>query len=475
MAKVNKRRRRIVFLIVGFLLLVSIFLNTYLLLKYKVLPIKYLLIYSVIVGIIPIFMVWFTLFKKRKSKIKGIFLTIELIYLFVLVIVFFYLNSTFNFLDRFTKQFGYETKQYNVLVLSGSSYKDIKDIKGKEVGYAKGLDTTITEALDELNKKVEVNNKELDGYGIALSMLDNKEIDVIIIPNSSYETLIENDETFDVSKYRIIYKLQIKEKSESSMKGVNVTKEAFNVYLTGIDTYGDITEKTRSDVNMVISVNPKTHKILLVNIPRDYYVDIIGKDIKDKLTHAGNYGVDTSIKTVEKLLDTDINYYVKVNYNAIIKLVDALGGVDVESEYDFKSYEFYYPFKKGINHVDGKLALDFVRTRKAFIQGDRVRGENQQRMIEAIFKKASSASVLVKYDEILKALDGNFLTNLKVNDIMSLINMQLDKMPSWEFNTFSLNGKDDYVTTPSNQLMYVMTPLEEVVTEGRELLKENLQ
>ena len=172
------------------------------------------------------------------------------------------------------------------------------------------------------------------------------------------------------------------------------------------------------------------------------------------------------------IFDVKPDYYVKVNYNAIIKLVDALDGVDVESEYDFRSYEFHHPFKKGMNHVDGKLALDFVRTRKAFLQGDRVRGENQQRMIQAIFKKVSSPSILIKYDSILKSLEGNFVTNISTNSIVSLVNMQLDKMPSWTFNTFSLNGGDNYVLTPSGQNMYVMVPNEETVGEAIKLIDD---
>ena len=218
-----------------------------------------------------------------------------------------------------------------------------------------------------------------------------------------------------------------------------------------------------------------TNKIILVNVPRDYYVELPGTEKKDKLTHAGMYGVDMSIKALENLLDIEINYYVKVNYNAIINLVDALDGVDVYSEYNFKSFEFYHPFKKGINHVDGKLALDFVRTRKAFRDGDRVRGENQQRMIQAIFKKVSSPKILVKYNEMLKALDGSFTTNISTSKIMSLINMQLDKMPSWEISSMSLNGTDayDYTYTYPSQQLYVMVPKEETVNEVKNAIKGN--
>lgn len=474
MSVIKKKKKKIFYLILGGLLLISIFLNTFLLLKYKVLPTKYLLVYFVVVGIIPILMVFYTLFRKRKSKVKGILVFIEIIYIVVLFIVFFYLNSTFNFLDKFTKDLGYETKQYVILVLKESEFKDINDLKDKNIGYTKVLDSSIDKALDELDKKVKTINKEFEGLGEAFKYLDDEKIDALLLTSSYYETLLENDEDETYFNYRELYKFNIKEKTEQVIKEVNVTSEPFNVYITGIDSYGDVTGKNRSDVNIVMSVNPKTNKILLINIPRDYYVDIAGKNFKDKLTHAGTHGVDTSVKTIEKLLDTEINYYVKVNYGALEKLVDALGGVDVESDYNFTSGFYYIHYKKGINHVDGRAALEFVRTRKAFIQGDRVRGENQQKMIQAIFKKISSPSILIKYDEILKALEGNFVTNMSTNNIVSLINMQLDKTPSWDFSTYSLNGSDDYVLTPQNQQMYVMIPNENGVNEGKELLKNNM-
>ena len=225
-----------------------------------------------------------------------------------------------------------------------------------------------------------------------------------------------------------------------------------------------------------MNVNPKTHKILMINIPRDYYVELDGVNKKDKLTHAGIYGVEMSMKTLEKLLDIEINYYVKVNYNALIKLVDALDGVEVYSKYNFSSYEYHFRFKEGYNHVNGKQALDFVRTRKAFLEGDRQRGENQQAMISAIIKKASSSAILVKYDDILKSVEGNFATNITTDKIMSLVKMQLDSMPNWEIESLSLNGQDsyDYTYTYPSQELYVMIPDQDTILNAQGILKNNM-
>lgn len=471
----KKKKRKIFYLVLGILLFISILLNTYLILKYKVLPNKYLVLYGLFVILIPLLLISYTLFKKRKSKVKALFACFEFIYIIALFLVFFYLNSTFDFLSKFTTSFDYETKKYYVLVLKNGDYNTIEDINGKKVGYTNGLDTSINSALDELNKKAKVESKELDGYNEAFNSLDSKSIDAVLIFESYYNTLVENDENSKYDEYQVIYEFSVKEKAQKLIKDVNVLKEPFNVYISGIDTYGSVAEQTRSDVNIIMNINPVTHKILLVNIPRDYYVDLAGKNAKDKLTHAGSYGVATSVKTLENLLDIEINYYIKVNYNALIKLVDALDGVDVYSEYDFRSYEFHHRFTKGMNHVNGKYALDFVRTRKAFANGDRVRGENQQRMIEAIIKKACSPSVLLKYDSILKSLDGNFVTNMPMNNVISIINMQLDKMPSWEVDKISLNGSDSYEYTYSaqNQELYVMIPNEETVNSAKDALKAN--
>ena len=262
-----------------------------------------------------------------------------------------------------------------------------------------------------------------------------------------------------------------KEKVNEITKDVDVTKDVFNVYVSGIDSYGNVTDKTRSDVNIILSINPKTNKILMINIPRDYYVELDGTGQKDKLTHAGIYGVEMSTKTIENLLGIEINYYVKVNYNALINLVDALGGVDVYSKNDFTS-GLNYHFNVGYNHVNGDQALEFVRTRKAFLDGDRVRGENQQAMIQAVIKKACSASILIKYDDILKSLEDSFSTNISTDKIMSLINMQLDSMPSWNIESISLNGSDSYgftYTYPTQEL-YVMIPNEETIDEAKNAL-----
>ena len=468
-----KKAKRIFSIIIGILLLVSIYINTYLIIKYNVLPTKYLIVYGIFIVLVPIIFIFFTIFRRPKRFIRGILTFFEIFYIILLLLVFFYLNKTFNFLDDLSSNFGYETKNYYVLVSSTSNYTKVDELANKKLGYGKNVDLSIDKAIMELDSKITANHEEKNSYSDLFNSLQKDEIDGVLMIDSIYSLLTEDDEELK-SNTKILYEFSIKEKINEIGKDVNVTEEPFNVYISGIDSYGKVTDKGRSDVNIVMSINPKTHKILMINIPRDYYVNLNGINEMDKLTHAGIYGVNVSAKTIEDILDIDINYYVKVNYNALIKLVDALDGVDVYSEYNFKSSEFFYKFEKGYNHVNGKMALDFVRTRKAFQDGDRVRGENQQRMIEAIIKKANSPKILVKYSDLLEALEGTFTTNISTEKIMNLVNMQLDKMPDWEINSISLNGSDGSEITysvPSMEL-YVMYPNEETIEDAKIKIQE---
>ena len=470
--KMNKFKKG-VSIFIGIILLIAIYINTFLIVKYNVLPLKYLILYIVCIVLIPIFMIFFTIFRRPKKFIRFIMYFFEIFYIILLFIVFCYLNKTFNFVDKLTNAFNYETKNYYVLVSSNSTYNKIDDLNNKNIGYVNNVDVSLDKAIKELDNKVKLNHQEKSSYNEAFTSLSNEEIDGIIMIDSIYSLLTEDNEELK-SNIKVLYEFSIKEKINSISKDVDVTEEPFNVYISGIDSYGKVTDKGRSDVNIVMSINPKTHKILMTNIPRDYFVKLYGINKMDKLTHAGIYGVETSAKTIEDILDIDINYYVKVNYNALIKLVDALDGVDVYSEYDFHSSEFNYKFVKGYNHVNGKMALDFCRTRYAFTNGDRVRGENQQRMIQAIITKANSPKILVKYSDFLEALEGTFTTNISTEKIMSLINMQLDKMPDWEISAISLNGKDGSEITysfPSMEL-YVMYPDDETVESAKGQIQE---
>lgn len=250
---------------------------------------------------------------------------------------------------------------------------------------------------------------------------------------------------------------------------VVVAKEPFIIYLSGLDTRGnsEIQEKGLSDVNMLLVVNPSTKELLMVNVPRDYYVPLYGeKDKMDKLTHAGTFGVNCSMKTLNSLFDIDCNYYVKVNFKSVVDIVDALGGITVTSDFDFSSRfslsgKRYY-FNKGENVLTGDEALAFARERKSFELGDRQRGIHQQKVIDAVLKKAMSPAILniKNFQKVLSGVTDNVKTNISYNDISDLIRMQLNDMSSWSIKTISVSGtgtsKPSYAS--GGEVLYVMIP-----------------
>ena len=467
------KKLNIYLLITSIIWIFLIILNTYLIFKYDVLPFKYLLIYLGVIVILPILLLYILTRKKVKRGLKVFISVIGIFYIIILSLVFFYLNKTFSFLDSFTSGHNYETNNYVVMVLNDSDYDNISDLEDKEIGYVDQVGSKIDQALEKLGEEITFQNEEYKEYNIILNDLDDNSLDAALLEDAYYQMLGEDSEDF-YDKYKVIYRFSITEMVDDITKDVDVTKDTFNIYISGIDSYGNVNSLTRSDVNIVVSINPKTNQILMINIPRDYYVKLHDTDSYDKLTHAGIYGVDMSVSTIEDLLDMEINYYLKVNYNALVKLVDALGGVDVYSKYSFKSAGHGYYFKKGYNHVTGLEALDFVRTRKAFEEGDRVRGENQQAMIQAIIKKGTSGTFLTRYTSILNSLTGSFITNISTDKITDLVKMQLDNMPSWNITSISLSGSDgaEYTYTYPTQVLYVMIPNEETVTFAKESLEK---
>ena len=267
---------------------------------------------------------------------------------------------------------------------------------------------------------------------------------------------------------------------EVAPNAAEVTDEPFFIYLSGSDTrqYSNIPEKGLSDVNMVIAVDPVNHKILMVNTPRDYYVGLWGDSNKlDKLTHAGNYGIECSMETLEALYDIEFNYYVKVNFKSVVDIVDALGGITVNSEKAFSSrYSLSkrtYSFKVGENHLNGDAALAFARERKSFAEGDRQRGKNQQIVIKAIFDKAISPAILKPSNlkNILSSVSSNTKTNISKREITSLFKMQLNDMSSWDFESVSVDGSGASRSTYSvSSYVYVMIPDETTVLEAKTAL-----
>ena len=257
-----------------------------------------------------------------------------------------------------------------------------------------------------------------------------------------------------------------------------ITKEPFVIYLSGVDTRGELTEKARSDVNILAAVNPVTKRVALINTPRDYYVDLAGTDSKDKLTHAGLYGVETSMETLGNLYGVNVDHYIRINFAGFISIIDALGGVDVYSDQAFTSVGspgYYDPttFVEGWNHLDGKAALAFARERHAFASGDIQRGINQMKVIDAMLNKIKSPALLMGFSKIMDAAADCFVTSFSQDQISALVRMQLSDFAEWEIESYTVTGTSSSSTkcySAKGQKLYVMKPDDASVSKAKEMI-----
>lgn len=361
----------------------------------------------------------------------------------------------------------YITNVYYVIANSESKYNTLDDISGKEIYYYEDQENE-EELINNIYKNI--NNakaeKEEDINKLFSNITKNKDY-VAVINSGNYESMGANDEKID-SKIKILGTFEIKsEVIEESTKN-EISGQPFVIFINGIDTRsGKLPARSLSDVNIVMAVNTKTKNILMVHIPRDYYVSVHGKNgKKDKLTHTGTIGgVNLTMSTVEDLLNIKISNYARFNFNAVINLVDAIGGIDVYSDVDYSFNSYNIPalvINPGMNHLNGNEALAFAKERHAYASGDRHRGENQEQVIQRVIEKATSnATLITKFDDILASLNGTFETSLTLNEISSLVNESTtNSSKKWTIENCNLTGTDahEYTLSYTNQKLYVMKP-----------------
>ncbi len=360
-------------------------------------------------------------------------------------------------------------------VLKDDAAQTISDAKDYQFGVLSVQDRENTDAsIQDAEKRVgqSLTVVEFDDTTTLVDALYAKEVQVIVFNRAFLNTVEDQYSTF-ADDTRELSQNSITSTVEREVTDTDVTTKPFNVYISGIDVYGDISTTSRSDVNIIATVNPVTKKILLTSTPRDYYVPLYTKGgeslsggMSDKLTHAGIYGVDCSINTLEKLYDIDIDYYVRVNFTSVKQIVNLLGGVKVYSDYDFISdwgphgAGTHYKFKKGYNKVNGKKALAFCRERHHFANGDYQRGRDHQHMIEAILNKAMSPAILPNFSKLLKESKNMFQTNMSTKKIASICNMQLNDMAQWKIVYANADGSGAKKTTYSirSTALYVCEP-----------------
>lgn len=479
MAKKKKEQKsrvyRKVVLFFSVPMFISIALVIYKIYKMNILNSKYFLILSCVLLIITLVISILALCSKK--AITKIFTFLLLIGLTILPVYLLYnINLTERLINSASKTI-VKKEIFNVYVLNDSSISSISELKDKRLGIFNNNSEVLLKAVGDLKKKVNASMKKETYYDDIEKLLNagiKKEEDAIFITSTLDNILSEQYQEL-IDKYKVIGTIEIKDIEKIKKNTGDITKEPFIIYVSGIDTYGNIGNVSRSDVNILIAINPKTNNILLVNTPRDYYVKLHSKGAYDKLTHAGIYGVDESLHTLEDLYDVKIDYYFKVNFSSLIKVVDAIGGIEVDSKYSF-SYDGY-TFRKGKNKLNGKSSLAFSRFRKGLPEGDISRGENQEAVIKAIVEKLSSPSILANYASILSSLSKSFVTNISTDDIYKLVKNQMNNNDSWIINSSNARGYDasDVTYSTGKTKLYVMKQDESSVLSVKTSLKSILE
>lgn len=375
---------------------------------------------------------------------------------------------------------GSESHKMVAVVRESDKAEELSDAEDYVFGIQYATDGENTDkALSNINKQLKksIDTEVFDNMEEMAQALMDEEIDIIVYDSNYQNTMEKTSEGFG-SNTRVIYEYTVEETQDVSLD-VPVQSEPFTVYISGIDIYGNVEDSSRSDVNIIATVNPTTHQILLVTTPRDYYVEIpgISGGMKDKLTHAGNYGVDVSIDTLEELYQVSIPFYARLNFTSFINIIDILGGVDVESEYAFTTGTdagAVVEIQEGTNHLDGQEALAFARERHALVDGDNQRGKNQEALITAMIKKMVSPSMIVKAADILDEAADSVETNMSMKQIRALIKQQLSDHSDWQIYSMAADGigGQEMCYSTGSQYLYVTIPNEDTVAEIADMINK---
>ncbi len=370
-----------------------------------------------------------------------------------------------NFLQTISDQ-SEETQTYSVLTLKTSSFNDIKDLKNQKIGFL-STNPYLEQAEAKLEEAVEFTpGLENDVDGLLKNLETGNDLLAISLENSYLDTL-DDEEIIKKDDLKIIYTYEIKLSDTNENQAEKTTfDQPFVIYISGSDSRGTLSEAARSDVNILAVVDPKNAKVLLVNTPRDYYVQLHDTTgLKDKLTHAGIYGINMSKSTLEDLYGINIDYTAKVGFKAVTGIVDAIDGIEIDSDkaMTLKSEDGHTcTYVEGKQHLSGACALRYARERKSYKTGDRHRGENQQQVITAIIDKISAnPAYLIKWPQILAAAEGSLETSATFNEITAFVKQETKNPRKWQVESISVDGTGSMQPTYSmgaNRKLYVMLP-----------------
>ncbi|HEP1836806.1 TPA: LCP family protein [Streptococcus suis] len=403
--------------------------------RYNILDFRYLnyIVTLLLVGVAVLagLLMW-----RKKARIFTAFL---LIFSLVITSVGIYgMQEVVKFSTRLNSNSTFSEYEMSILVPANSEITDVRQLTSI-LAPAEYDQENITALLDDISKmeSTQLATSPATSYLTAYQSMINGESQAMVF-NGVFTNILENEDPDFSSKVKKIYSFKVTQTVETATE--QVSGDSFNIYISGIDTYGPISSVSRSDVNIIMTVNRATHKILLTTTPRDSYVAIAdgGQNQYDKLTHAGIYGVNASVHTLENLYGIDISNYIRLNFTSFLQLIDLVGGIDVENTQEFTSGGYNFPV--GTVHLDAEQALIFVRERYSLANGDNDRGKNQEKVIAALIKKLSSPENLRNYQAILNSLEDSIQTDISIETIIGLVNTQLESGTQFTVESQALTG-----------------------------------
>ncbi len=464
--KKKKRHRRGPWgTIFGLTSLICIILFTMEIFDLNVFPLYYVI--PVVLILIALTILLFRLYNfTSRRKITRLFAGVILA-AFTIVFGFgaYYVHRTADMFDMITSLTDQVTHTESVITMVGSPITDVQQLKGKKVGTIYSIDAEATQyCMDDLaNQGVTFNQQD---YEYLVTMLDDLyagNLDAILL-NEKYRGIIHSeyeDPYFGFNQQtNVIYKSQWFTPKENVIENTDkvssVITKPFTILVSGNDSYGDLEETARSDVNMLVTINPTTHTVLMTSMPRDTYTTIAcaaddgycPNGQYDKLTHSGLYGIETTDKTIEEMMGITINYYVRVNFSSLVNIVDSVGGIDIEvapgmAVEHFGADASLEGVTEGWNHLDGERALAYSREREAYMDGDNQRVRNQQQVLRALIDKCISPSMLLNFGKFVDALSGAFETNMSADEIKALLRYQVSFNPEWIIEGYAMAGNSD--------------------------------
>lgn len=415
--------------------------------------------------------------KSRRKIILILGIFVPILSVIATGIAYYYISPAIRILQKISEDYD-ELATVSAYVRMDDMAQSLYDAKEYDFGILTALDRENTDqAVEQMQGKLNatLNICEYTNVTELADALSKNDVQVIVLNQSFLQVLDEIDgyEQFSKQIREINCETVTLPQTDTEKTKKDILKsDVFTFYISGVDGWGGIDNVGRSDVNIIATVNTETRQILLVSTPRDYFVEIpISNGIKDKLTHAGIYGIDCSVGTLEDFYGIDIDYYFRINFSGFEAIIDAIGGVDVYSDYDFTVSDWHY--QVGMNHLDGLSALAFARERYSLPGGDLARGRNQMRIIQATLNKCMSPAILTHYTEVMSEIEGTFQTDMSYEMIAELVRMQIEDSTAWNIQSYSVSGTGMHSGTYSipNMSLYVMEPDMTTVEQAKDLMQ----